>query len=414
MLGVFIMVNRVSIKYAIKKAIEDFYNVFIHKTLAQDRLLSRVVDTYIGDYRPTYTHIVKDIYGWYIKVYADAYEEIEVLTPNEKGVFEKTGTEWKRKGNETLVEVTIHERKNPHAINVPPIGTYDCKVYIKPNERPNIWTMRKKLPVRFNGGHVAMICNDILDAIEKAYPRMKYCFKTKYSDEKSPVSLFGYMSFPDVRDWVFLDNRNDIVGRDKLIDLSKSLTYLGQFPEEEGDRKLRYYGQTPESIKQLDAKIERMDLELLKTLFFEHNIVSRSILRAYNGYLLPYFIARGEPGNDTTIQDGVNNIVRKTSLDLSNNGYDVGVNYVKLRHHGGKRHNPFFRSDHHMRFTLTMHAYGTLLFIDQTGCFCRVCRDEEQPDSKSMSLVYWLMNPKEVWETINGLKRKEFSEWLEI
>ena len=67
-----------------------------------------------------------------------------------------------------------------------------------------------------------------------------------------------------------------------------------------------------------------------------------------------------------------------------------------------------------MRFTLTMHAYGTLLFIDQTGCFCRVCRDEEQPDSKSMSLVYWLMNPKEVWETINGLKRKEFSEWLEI
>ena len=408
------MVNRVSVKYAIKKAIEDYYNVFIHKSPTHDPFFAKVVDTYIDGDRPTYTRINKDIYGWFIEVYADAYEEIEILEPNEKGVFKKTGTEWKRKGNETLVKVMIHERKNPHAINVPPIGTYDCKVFIKPNERPNIWTMRKKVPARLNGAHVAIICNDILDVIEKVYPRMKYCFKTKYSDEKSPVSLFGYMSFPDVRDWVFLDDRNGIVGRDKLVNLSKGLSYLGQFPEEEGDRKLRYYGQTPERLKQLDTKIERMDLESLKTLFFEHNIISRSILRAYNGYLLPYFIAKREHGG-TPIQDGVNNIVRKTALDLGNNGYDIGINYVKLRQRSDrrKRYNPFMSSNH-IRFTLDLYAYGTLLFIDQTGCFCRICRDEEYPDSKSMTSIYWLMPPEEVWETINSLKRKDFDEWLEI
>lgn len=396
---------RQSTYQAIVKAIQEYYTQFIRG----DDVYIRTMKTSIGG-DPTKTVIRKDFYGWDIDVYIDTYQEQTILKRWENGVFKETDTEWQFQGEKRIVSAEIHERRNPRIINVPMLHTFDCTIKIKPIERPNFWTLRgvSKVPVKIAGSDVACICDQVLEAVEKLYPRMKGMFL--YSNdlrevELKHVNLYTYTSFNDVDDWVYPREIHMYNGEDRLIDLTQALAYTSECPDNVAKQKVAYYGQSPERIKMFDERINRMDFERMKTLFFEHKVVSKSILQAYGGYFLSQFLKNGDGGMHYT-ENGVNAILNRSF----SGGYDTCINYIKMRYRYYRitQAKPEYSL---LPFGMNMYHYGTLLFLNQTGAFCQI---RTKKGSRNMGTIYWIMQPEEIQETINNLKRKDMDEWLEI
>lgn len=388
---------------AVVKAIQEYYTQFIRGD-TYCRTMKTSID---GD--PTKTIIRKDFYGWAIDVYVDTYQEQELLR-YDNGVFKQAGSEWQFQGEKRIVSAEIHERRNPRIINVPILRTFDCTIKIALQERPNFWTLRgvSKVPVKIAGMDVAGICNEILEAVEKLYPRMKgmFLYRDEFMDvQRKHVDVYTYMSFPDVDDWVYPREIHVYKGEDRLIDLTQALSYIRECPDNVAKQKVAYYGQAPECVKMLDERINRMDFELMKTLFFEHRVISKSILQAYGGYFLSHFLKKACCGMGY-IENGVNAILNRSF----SGGYDACINYIKMRYRYYKitQIKPEYKL---LPFGMNMYHYGTLLFLNQTGAFCQVRTKE---GSKNMGAIYWIMRPEEIQETINNLKRKDMNEWLEI
>lgn len=398
MLGIFIMIRQ-SHEEALLWALEEWSDPKKYDPLKS------AIETQIGG-DPTITVIHKMCYGWDVVVFAEPVEEIVSLEEYD-GVFGPVKSTWVPTNKRVpLVHFEIHEQEQhteeekyalkhqPYEVQFRDRKKVQPVVYIWLLERPNIWVGKtNNKQVKINGFDILSICQGFLDAICEFYPKAKKSFQSAYkffNDNYKP-SVYGYYSYSNAEDWVCLKSWK-IINKNHLVDCTGAIAYSEAAPERTVKEKPLWYGQNKDALWLLDYKIEHMDLDLMKILFFEKNVVSRSILKAYNGYFLYHFLTRGEtlfPELDNTL---------KTMLYKSPNAYDTIVNYIRLR----------FKYREKKKLMMNLFKYGTLDFIDRSGCFCQI------KDTKNISAIYWLDYPEFFHKIINDLKRKELKWDLDL
>lgn len=146
---------------------------------------------------------------------------------------------------------------------------------------------------------------------------------------------FGYMTNPRAKeDWIHADDCWECVSNPKVIrNLTPSMLVAKYGGISSDTLRTSHCGQTKKALKDFDEQVKSLSFEELKRLYIGYDITSKTILNAYGGYLLPYFLGQCLAYAYTDI---FGKVLRKVEPE---DPLSFCLNWIKLMRKANKAHN---------------------------------------------------------------------------